>query len=187
MVPIAPISPISPPVNANAGGLFDVLGGGALAPQQAQRPAQPGQGMFGGFSSPLQPLSPSSGGFVTTSPPPMGGIGMGGAMRPTPNASASFSSVKSGAGHAKTASSAGGGFDDLWSMSLGAGKTPSGGASAAGTGKSIRDLEKEKAQAGIWGGGSSAGGFGAFGSGTTSNTGGSSAPAASGGLDDLLL
>ncbi|KAF7299525.1 Epsin domain-containing protein [Mycena indigotica] len=88
------------------------------------------------------------------------------------------------------AKSSGGGFDDLWSMSLGAGSgskpaTPSGG------GKSMKDLEKEKADAGLWGGGQQqqakpkqptmgmgvSGGFGAMGG--SSSSGG-------GGIDDLL-
>jgi epsin len=77
-------------------------------------------------------------------------------------------------------------FDDLWSMSLGSSvnKPTTGG----GGGKSIKDLEKEKAQAGIWGSGqkgpgASGGamdGFGNFGGSSfsgSSNTGG----------DDLLL
>ncbi|KAF9221549.1 ENTH-domain-containing protein [Gyrodon lividus] len=41
------------------------------------------------------------------------------------------------------------GFDDLWSMSLGASSPTSAGKSTT-AGKSIKDLEKEKAQAGIW-------------------------------------
>jgi epsin len=43
----------------------------------------------------------------------------------------------------------GGGFDDLWTMSLGSATAskPAG----PGGGKSMRYLEKEKAQAGIWG------------------------------------
>jgi epsin len=84
--------------------------------------------------------------------------------------------------------SAGGGFDDLWSMSLGsavAGK-PAGGA-AAGS-KSIRDLEKEKAQAGIWGAQNqkrpqAPASSGAFGSFVAPSSGGESTA----GTDDLLL
>lgn len=76
------------------------------------------------------------------------------------------------------------GFDDLWSMSLGSsGIKPSG--SAVG-GKSMKDLEKEKAQAGIWGAGSGGGSGGTsslFDIG--SNTPSSNAGAGAG--DDLLL
>ncbi|KDQ25492.1 hypothetical protein PLEOSDRAFT_1113460 [Pleurotus ostreatus PC15] len=85
-----------------------------------------------------------------------------------------------------TSSSKGGAnFDDLWSMSLGSSAKPA--TSTASQSKSIKDLEKEKAMAGLWGaggkppamGGSSA--FGNFGS----ATGGSGA--ANNGDDDLLL
>ena len=90
----------------------------------------------------------------------------------------------------KKQSGGGGGFDDLWTMSLGsaaAGKSGSG----AGGAKSIRDLEKEKAQAGIWGAHNqtrptaAAGGFGSFVKpAVPSSSGGGGAPA---GADDLLL
>ena len=82
-------------------------------------------------------------------------------------------------------------------MSLGgSGSKPAGG---AGTGKSIKDLEREKAMAGLWGGGTGpgqkpsgmgvamggagAGTFGSFGNmgSTTAGSGGAS------GGDDLLL
>jgi epsin len=71
-------------------------------------------------------------------------------------------------------------------MSLGtsASSKPQGTAAPA---KSIQALQKEKAQAGIWGasqGSTGSGGFGAFNSTSTSNT----QPASSGnGLDDLLF
>jgi epsin len=93
--------------------------------------------------------------------------------------------------------SAGGGFDDLWSMSLGsAASGKSAGGAAAGT-KSIRDLEKEKAQAGIWGAqnqmrpqapsssatAAAAGAFGSFVKPVAPSSGGESAA----GADDLLL
>jgi epsin len=82
-----------------------------------------------------------------------------------------------------------GNFDDLWTMSLGSSAKQT----ATGT-KSIKDLEKEKAAAGIWGAGQKKpaqgqfgdfGNFGGSGSGaggnaTTTTTGG-------GGGDDLLL
>lgn len=81
-------------------------------------------------------------------------------------------------------------FDDLWSMSLGSSTVnkPASVAAATGANKSIKDLEKEKAQAGIWGSvqRSQAGGmaFGNFGSGSF---GGSGATPSAGGGDDLLL
>ncbi|KAG2134381.1 hypothetical protein BD769DRAFT_1444937 [Suillus cothurnatus] len=79
-------------------------------------------------------------------------------------------------------------FEDLWSLSLGTSLTTST-VKSGNTGKSIKDLEKEKAQAGIWASSQKPGatqmmgsGFGNFGGMGTS--GGTSS--ASGG-DDLLL
>lgn len=84
----------------------------------------------------------------------------------------------------------GGAFGDLWSMSLGAEASPRLG---GGTGKSIKDLEKEKAMAGLWGNQKPAGArtgtsgvkaptnaFGSMG-------GGGGALSSGGGDDDLLL
>ena len=74
-------------------------------------------------------------------------------------------------------------FDDLWSMSLGSGSTkPSGVATNTGAGKSIKDLEREKAMSGLWGGQKPAGSTDA-GAGTFGSFGNST----SGGGDDLLL
>ncbi|KAJ7162968.1 ENTH-domain-containing protein [Mycena filopes] len=86
-------------------------------------------------------------------------------------------------------------FDDLWSMSLGSGaaKPATPGAGGAG-GKSIKDLEKEKVTAGLWGSGAGTGqkaqpammgsgmgmGMGGMGGGASSGFSSSS------GLDDLL-
>lgn len=86
----------------------------------------------------------------------------------------------------KPASTAGA-FDDLWSMSLGSSAAPKPAASnAAGTGKkSMLDLQREKAQAGIWGQtGSANTGFGVGGGVGESSGAGKSA---GGGMDDLLL
>ncbi|KAG7088849.1 hypothetical protein E1B28_012803 [Marasmius oreades] len=84
----------------------------------------------------------------------------------------------------KPASGASANFDDLWSMSLGSGKSSSGPVPE----KSMKDLEKEKSTAGLWAGvGTSTkpsmgttGGFGAFG-------GSSASSGNTGGGDDLLL
>lgn len=81
-------------------------------------------------------------------------------------------------------------FEDLWSLSLGTSSTTST-VKSGNTGKSIKDLEKEKAQAGIWASNQKPGathmgmdsGFGNFGGIGTS--GGTSASASGG--DDLLL
>ena len=134
--------------------------------------AQPTQ-----FSSPITPQR--------TQQPQQNLFGGAAPMQPTSTFShqpAASPKPPAGAVPAKSAN-----FDDLWSLSLG-GPTaakPSGG---AGAGKSIKDLEKEKAMAGLWGGQQrpaggippQAGAFGVFGNG---------APASSsaGGGDDLLL
>ncbi|KAG2131770.1 hypothetical protein DEU56DRAFT_813207 [Suillus clintonianus] len=81
-------------------------------------------------------------------------------------------------------------FEDLWSMSLGTSSTtPT--VKSGSTGKSIKDLEKEKAQAGIWASSQKPGaaqmGMGGFGNfGGIGTSGGASFASASGG-DDLLL
>jgi len=88
------------------------------------------------------------------------------------------------------ATSSGGNFDDLWSMSLGSKSSSTARPNAGPTqGKSMKDIEKEKAQASIWGGASQAqtrpamgSGFGSFGSSTGSNA----PPSSGGGLEDLL-
>ncbi|KAH7885204.1 hypothetical protein F5I97DRAFT_1347265 [Phlebopus sp. FC_14] len=78
------------------------------------------------------------------------------------------------------------GFEDLWSMSLGAQSSSTTGKVTA-TGKSIKDLEKEKAQAGLWAPSqkpgtpvAGVGSLGSFGTGTATSS-------MSGGADDLLL
>lgn len=79
-------------------------------------------------------------------------------------------------------------FDDLWSMSLGGGSKPA--TSSAGS-KSMKALEKEKAQASLWGGsqtkspmssGNNNDIFGSFGNAGLGNGG-----KINGGNDDLLL
>lgn len=113
--------------------------------------------------------------------------GFAGTLSPTPAAAA-----RPAVGATSTTPSAGkpsSNFDDLWSLGLGASGKPSSGSSGntgASAGKSMKDLEREKAQAGIWGASqghraqSSVGSFGAFG-------GASSGGASGGGGDDLLL
>ncbi|EPT00274.1 hypothetical protein FOMPIDRAFT_1123041 [Fomitopsis schrenkii] len=86
-------------------------------------------------------------------------------------------------------------FEDLWSMSLGGSASASKPGTPAVGAKSIKDLEREKAQAGIWGAasarpasGAGAGAFGAFGGAALAQP---SAPVsntqADNGLDDLLF
>lgn len=107
-----------------------------------------------------------------------GGMGM---FNAAPAAPSSVVRATSSGSAPKPASSAN--FDDLWSMSFGAPAKPAATNTNSAAGKSIKDLEREKAQAGIWGGGAkppgvapapAQGGFGNFGS-------------MSGGGDDLLL
>ncbi|KAH8108517.1 hypothetical protein DFH11DRAFT_1747615 [Phellopilus nigrolimitatus] len=192
IAPAAPIAPVK-------GNVFDVLGSVSAAqrPVQAVQPVQSGfntsafQSMSptsnrSSFASPVQAASPSVFGSAPamspTSPPPM--------VRPTATGTTSFStpSTTSAGTQAKRAS-ASVGFDDLWNMSLGSSGTPKRTASGAGGAKSMKDLEKEKVQASIWGGGgqhkSSASmgmGSGLGGLGSTAGTSASSA-----GADDLLL
>ncbi|KAJ8081129.1 Epsin-3, clathrin recruitment and traffic between the Golgi and endosome [Marasmius tenuissimus] len=124
------------------------------------------------FSSPMQPTSPT--GFSTMRP----------TMSPTPSTTSTKTPAANAAAASKPAASSGGGFDDLWSMSLGSSKP-----AANAPVKSMKDLEKEKSSAGLWGGAGGAkppmgnmGSFGAFG-GSSSGTGNASG----GGGDDLLL
>lgn len=140
------------------------------------------------FSSPLVPQQTPSQNFF-------GGVG-GGPMKPstpTPAAGRPVSTQQPAVAAKPSAN-----FDDLWSLSLGSsGATKPGGTGPAANPKSIKDLEKEKALAGLWGGtgdhpslvntrgGSSAsrhGGFGSFG-----GAGGTSSSSNMGGGDDLLL
>ena len=104
-------------------------------------------------------------------------------MNPTPSTMLNRVNTTSTTQTRTTGSSAN--FDDLWSMSLGPTSMKPAGASAnTSAGKSIKDLEREKAMSGLWGGqkpaGGAAAGAGAFGSFASGNS------TASAG-DDLLL
>ncbi|KAL6304442.1 hypothetical protein BKA93DRAFT_784005 [Sparassis latifolia] len=101
------------------------------------------------------------------------------AMTPTQAVRASATSPSIG-GMTKPAASAN--FDDLWTMSLGSKPTSSNPAASTTAPKSIKDLEKEKAQTGIWGAGQSRPPMGA---GAPAPTAASSSQG--GGLDDLLF
>ena len=157
-----------------------------------------GSGMGSGMGMGMQPTPATYGGGrpLSFAQP---------ALSPTSSSTAPPSLATSPTVGAKKPAGAGvGNFDDLWTMgmSLGSGSkpgTPVGGkrtsmgwgmgAGAAAPAKSMKDLEREKAQAGIWGVGAQkapqaqqqqqagAGAFGSFG------------PAAggAGGADDLLL
>lgn len=102
-------------------------------------------------------------------------------MRPTSSFSPTPAAAAKPPAAAPAAKSAN--FDDLWSLSLGGGS--SAGKPAAGPSKSIKDLEKEKATAGLWGqqkpvGGAPLPSFGVFGNGAPPSS-------STGGNDDLLL
>lgn len=89
------------------------------------------------------------------------------------------SSITSPTSAASSKPAASGNFDDLWDLGFGGSSSSSKPAAASTAGKSIKDLEREKAQAGMWGastGGATSGkaSMGAF---TASNSGN----------DDLLL
>ena len=117
------------------------------------------------------------------------GMGMGGGMNamspPMLSPASRTGSMATPPPSTTQQKSSGGGFDDLWKTSLGS----TGAAKPAqGAQKSMRDMAKEKAQAGIWG--TSVAGSGSAGTprpaGMGAPLGGASAGAASGG-DDLLL
>jgi epsin len=173
--------------------LMDLLASTAPSASRSVQSVQPQS--FGALNAALVPpssqqLRPSS---TPVTAPAYGAMPV---MSPMSARSAVTSPVTTGTTSSAAASTklggAGGGFDDLWSMSLGSatGSKPAGGATAGA--KSIRDLEKEKAYAGIWGTQSKvrpaapasvpAGGFGSFAKPLAPGGGGDSA-----GADDLLL
>ncbi|CAE6464804.1 unnamed protein product [Rhizoctonia solani] len=145
------------------------------------------------FGNTSQPMSPTNFGGAAPRPAMQSTMSTGpnyfaSAAVMSPTVSTPGSQIKS-SGAASTASGgaakSSANFDDLWNMSLGTSATakPAPNASAS-TGKSIKDLEREKAQANIWGGGSQTsnptGRFGNFSSG-----GGGAASGGGGG--DLLF
>ncbi|KAF8470914.1 hypothetical protein DFH94DRAFT_637373 [Russula ochroleuca] len=192
--PAAATSLAAVPVTVTAKpNLMDLLASTAPSASRSVQSVQPQS--FGALNAALVPpssqqLRPSS---TPVTAPAYGAMPV---MSPMSARSAVTSPVTTGTTSSAAASTklggAGGGFDDLWSMSLGSatGSKPAGGATAGA--KSIRDLEKEKAYAGIWGTQSKvrpaapasvpAGGFGSFAKPLAPGGGGDSA-----GADDLLL
>ncbi|KAF8964366.1 hypothetical protein BDZ97DRAFT_903045 [Flammula alnicola] len=161
--------PQQQPINYGMGmGMGAGMGMGMGGHRQTPSLSSPGQ-----FSAPMVPQQQqSSQNFFGGSAP----------MRPT----SSFSPTPAASGKPVAAAAAkSANFDDLWSLSLGG---PATGKSTMGVGanKSIKDLEKEKALAGLWGGQQKPVGgvpqpaFGAFGNGAPPSS-------SSGGADDLLL
>lgn len=113
----------------------------------------------------------------------------GAPLQPTFSASAAaqkppFSSTPSTGPVAQKPAAAATSFDDLWSMSLGSKSTT--GTASTGAGKSIKDLEKEKATAGLWGGAGQQQRPPNMGGSSFGNFGNSTGSSSSGG-DDLLL
>ncbi|KAG8693706.1 Epsin-3, clathrin recruitment and traffic between the Golgi and endosome [Ceratobasidium sp. 395] len=195
------VAPAAPKTN-----IFDMLGS-APAPATnstfAPAPAAPAFGApstFGNVQSPSamsfgsQPLSPTSLSGAPARPPMQSTMSASSGpnyfasapiMSPTSTTGSTGSQVRTPGAPTGGAAKASGNFDDLWSMSLGSSSTSSAKpATGAGAGKSIKDLEREKAQATIWGSGgkpASGGGFGAF----SGSTGGGAASGGGGG--DLLF
>ncbi|KAH9932729.1 ENTH-domain-containing protein [Epithele typhae] len=153
-----PMQPMQPQPGSN-NGLFNML-----SSTPAAAPMQASMGM-------MQPM-------VASPPPMMGAPLMGqGVMTPmSPPSRTTATTPGTGAQQPKNSAN----FDDLWSMSLGSGPKPA--AIAPGAQKSMKALEKEKAQASFWGGQQQPG-AGAFGGAA------SAAPPkqAGNGFDDLLF
>ncbi|KAJ1303294.1 hypothetical protein OPQ81_011491 [Rhizoctonia solani] len=183
MLQSAPAS-VQPPTNTFSPVQAKPMFGGA-APTNFGTMQSPTAMSFGNTS---QPMSPTN----------LGGTAPRPAMQPTmssgPNYFASAPVISSTAntpgsqikspGTTSTASAgatkSSANFDDLWNMSLGSSTAAKPAANVgSNTGKSIKDLEREKAQAKIWGGGgqaSNASSFGNFssGGGGAANGGGGS-------------
>lgn len=190
--------------------LMQLLGNAApLSPTTQAQPQQPAAGGFGGMGMGMGGMqmhraSGSVGGAAmrptptaatnTTGTGGMGmGMGMGGAstMVPTPMR-ANTASPANAQQQRKTGPA--GGFDDLWNLASSGKAKPASGDAAQG--KSMKDLQKEKVTAGLWGGGSSSSGMGFGGSGAAKppanntgfgNFGNGSSSGGGGGDDDLLL
>ncbi|CAL1713576.1 unnamed protein product [Somion occarium] len=186
---VAPTQPVSPPLVQPQAPLF-----------QQQAPLQPNN-LFNVLAPatasppPMNLAAQRTSSFMTpTAAPTQHHLFSSPALQPTRSAPGATATPSTPSVSAKPSSS-GGGFDDIWKMSLGA----TGGSSAAKTStpppsqsKSIKDLEREKAQAGIWGGQGQnrppvGANFGSFG-GSTAGASSSAAPPSSGnGIDDLLF
>lgn len=145
------------PKSANAG-LFDMLGStvpaaSAAAPRQAA--TIPGNGSFGFASSGAAPnyISPISAQTQTATPAQP-------AMTSRPSYTSSASGMASPASATSKPAASASAFDDLFSASLsgistGEASGASNARSAAG-GKTIKEMEQEKAMNSLWGNGASA-------------------------------
>jgi len=122
----------------------------APAPSSAAPASKPAANVFDLLNATRSAPSPST----TAARPPMG-YGMGSGMVPSP--APTFAPMKpatptSPAPAVPGKATSGGGFDDLWTMSLG-GSKPSTPAASSTTGKTIQDLQREKASQAFWGAG----------------------------------
>ncbi|KLO04756.1 ENTH-domain-containing protein [Schizopora paradoxa] len=207
--PVAAAAPVSPPVQPqqktnvyefltqtqNTAPTHSRQPSIPLQPQQQQQPNYFNTTAAAGgmFTSPVSPSANKQtfGGGVMQPQSPAANAGAGvfsggvvyNATSPAPSSAGSRIGTGNAAAPPASAGKASVGFDDLWSMSLGSSNSkPAGGAAG---GKSMKDLEKEKAQAGIWGAGS---GMGGASSSLFDTMGGSTATSTSTGAgDDLLL
>ena len=146
-------APAPTPASKPTANVFDLLKATPAAPSPAPNAARP-------------PMGYGMGSGITPSPAPTFAP-----MKPaTPVPAASVAPAKA---------TSGGGFDDLWSMSLG-GSKPSTPAPGSTAGKTIQDLQREKASRAFWSAGTSTHkpGSGSIGGGQF---------AAPSGADDLLL
>ncbi|KAI0365307.1 ENTH-domain-containing protein [Pilatotrama ljubarskyi] len=198
----APVQPLQPtsqpqaPAQSGNNALFNMLSSNGTAATPARTPymSPPAVPMQNPMQNVMRPAMMSSPPPVMTSPPPMTAhqaplVPNQGVMTPASPPPRSTATSPASTGTQQKASAAT--FDDLWSMSLGSSSTVGKSAGAAGgPQKSMKDLEKEKAQAQIWGTGQNkppmGAGFGSFGGAPAAST---AAPPGSSGnaLDDLLF
>ncbi|KAJ7505844.1 hypothetical protein B0H11DRAFT_2170047 [Mycena galericulata] len=202
--PTSPIPAMGPPSGGANSTLIGMLNATpaptpAPAPMFGQQPPRTGMGMGmgmgGGMGTPMGGMGMGMGhrvgGSISSPPlqpqtqaPNYTGMGMG--MAPMAPANKVGSPASPPAANKPAAS-----FDDLWSMSLGSSKPATPAAGVGTGGKSIKDLEKEKTTAGLWGSGGggqpkpAAMGMG-MGMGMGSSMGGMGSSSSSSGIDDLL-
>ncbi|KAI0718167.1 hypothetical protein C8T65DRAFT_639212 [Cerioporus squamosus] len=181
-------APLSPPAyqpqapvqSVNNNSLFNMLSTSAATPARPPYMSPPAAPVQNPMQNAMRPMM--------ASPPPMGAplVPNQPVMSPaSPPPRATTTSPGTGSQQQQKPAAS---FDDLWSMSLGSASKPAGGAGGSQQ-KSMKDLEKEKAQAQIWGGSRPAAGGAGFGSFSGAPAASSAAPSASAGngLDDLLL
>ncbi|OSC98000.1 ENTH-domain-containing protein [Trametes coccinea BRFM310] len=193
--PPQPLQPQTTAPSANNNNLFGMLGGAANVPARTPYMSPPAVPMPNPMQSTMRPPMMASPPPTMTSPPTM--ITSQAPLMPTmtPTSPPPRSNVTSPAastpGTQQKASAAS--FDDLWSMSLGSSSSSTkANAANAPQQKSIKEIEKEKAQAQIWGTGQNkppmGSGFGSFAGAPASSASNAAPPASSGnGLDDLLF